>query len=383
MARSQAVTIIKNICGHREHFGWIPPHGIHLDDQQIFIFRGVLETYLQTDTNKTKLKSFINDVRNVRVQISHQAGSTVSIHTPVQDNFDLSNIRETDAENYQDEMLCLSEDTGLYRFDASSVLVPDFDNVILPADKTVSQPGRWIKITGPTAISTKGETGVTGVTGVTGPVGATGPYGPEGATGPSGPPGETGPSGPAGLGVTGETGPAGATGETGPAGLGVTGETGPTGETGSPGTTGETGPAGATGSTGETGPVGVTGATGVTGPSDFTESTITTSDGDYATIATIPMVADSVAVIELLASAIRTDGGGESRAGFHRRALMVRVGAGNVNREGLIQTDFSRKTTDTYDATIDVSGSDVIILVRGKTGHTVNWKCKHMVIGVN
>jgi hypothetical protein len=95
------------------------------------------------------------------------------------------------------------------------------------------------------------------------------------------------------------------------------------------------------------------------------------------------MVADSVAVIELLASAIRTDGGDEDRAGFHRRVLMVRVGAGNVNREGLIQTDFSRKTADTYDATIDVSGSNVIILVRGKLGHTVNWKCKHMVIGVN
>lgn len=359
MSRSQAITIIKNIYGSREHFGWIPPHGMFLDNQQIFVFRGMLETYLQTDTNKTKLRSFLNDVRDNKVQISHQAGSTIAIHTPVQDNFDLSNIRETDAEGYQDEMLCLSEDTGLYRYDASSVLVPDFDNVVLPVDRLVSQPGRWIKVTGPSAISTKGETGVTGATGVTGETGPAGATGPVGETGVTGPAGETGPSGLGVTGVTGETGLQGVTGETGPSGVGVTGQTGPTG------------------------PSGVTGATGVTGPSDFTESTITTSDGNYATIATISMAADSVAVIEALFAGIRTDGGDEDRCGFHRRALMVRVGIGNVNREGLIQTDFTRKTADTYDATIDVSGSDVIIMVRGKTGHTVNWKCKHMVIGVN
>lgn len=164
----------------------------------------MVETVLAHQTNRTKLREYLNDIDIQRVQVSHDAGSTVANHTPVQDNVDLADIMVDEAEGYRDQMVCLVEDSGLFRFDAESMDVPDGINVVKPDDVSIFNPGRWIRITGPTAISTVGATGATGPTG---PAGATGPTGPAGATGPAGPSGATGP-----LGLTGATGPTGATG---------------------------------------------------------------------------------------------------------------------------------------------------------------------------
>jgi len=203
MARFQkAITIIKNISPERWHFGWIPPHGRTMDPEETVTIQGMIETVLAHQTNRTKLREYLHDIDIQRVQVSHDAGSTVANHTPVQDNVYLADIAGDEAEGYRDQMVCLVEDSGLFRFDAESMDLPDGLNVVKPDDISIFNPGRWIRITGPTAISTVGATG------------ATGPTGPTGATGPAG---VTGVTGPQGIGTTGVTG---VTGATGPAGTG-------------------------------------------------------------------------------------------------------------------------------------------------------------------
>jgi hypothetical protein len=78
MGRAQESTVIKNICGARENFTWIPPHGLWLEDQQIFVVKGLLETQLRTGTNKSKLRAFLNDVRDKKVLIFYTDGSIPS-----------------------------------------------------------------------------------------------------------------------------------------------------------------------------------------------------------------------------------------------------------------------------------------------------------------
>jgi hypothetical protein len=228
MARNpQALTIIKSLRPVGEiprFFGWIPPHGQYLDPGQIITVQGMVETWLNRETNKTKLQQFLRDIRVQDVEVSHEVGSTVATHTPVQDNFELASIAADEAEAYQDQMLCLSEDTGLYRFDVNSLQTPDGDKIVIPFDLSPLQRGRWIKVTGPTAVSTVGATGVTGATG---PQGVTGASGVRGVTGVSGAAGASGV-----IGATGVTGATGTRGVTGATGVGVTGATGPTGPTG-------------------------------------------------------------------------------------------------------------------------------------------------------
>jgi hypothetical protein len=260
MARNpQALTIVKNISGRGMFFGWLPPHGRYLEDEELVEVQGTLETLFQTDPNKTYLREYLRDIADRRVEVSHEAGSTIAAHTPVDDNFELANITETEAEYYRDQMLCLSEESGLYRFDAQSTLTPDADKVVIPFDIPSSAlPGRWIKITGPSAVTTIGATGVTGATGLMGPTGVSGADGLAGATG------VTGVTGATGIGATGATGPSGLRGVTGATGVGVTGATGLQGATGVSGVSGVTGVTGL-GVTGVTGASGVTGATGPTG----------------------------------------------------------------------------------------------------------------------
>lgn len=264
MARNpQALTIVKNISGRGMFFGWLPPHGRYLEDEELVEVQGTLETLFQTDPNKTYLREYLRDIADRRVEVSHEAGSTIAAHTPVDDNFELANITENEAEYYRDQMLCLSEESGLYRFDAQNTLTPDADKVVIPFDIPSSAfPGRWIKITGPSAVTTIGATGVTGATGPTGPTGVSGADGLAGATG------VTGVTGATGVGVTGATGPSGLRGVTGATGAGVTGATGlqgVTGVSGVDGVTGASGLQGVTGVTGVTGPAGSTGASGTNG----------------------------------------------------------------------------------------------------------------------
>lgn len=70
-----------------------------------------------------------------------------STHPPVQDVTELAAILETDPISYEDKMLCLVEDEGLYRFDAESTIVPDGLDVVIPNDIVHPAPGRWIQIT--------------------------------------------------------------------------------------------------------------------------------------------------------------------------------------------------------------------------------------------
>jgi hypothetical protein len=69
-------------------------------------------------------------------------------HPPVQDPTELAAIVSTSPIPYVDKMLCNVEDSGLYRFDAESTVVPDGFDVVIPDDIIHPAPGRWIRMTG-------------------------------------------------------------------------------------------------------------------------------------------------------------------------------------------------------------------------------------------
>lgn len=225
---NSAVTYVRNKDSKPRFVGWIPPHGRTLKPNEKVTVQGIITSYLHDQTNHTKLREYLKDIQT-SIEVSFDVGSTIAVHTPVQDTVDLASIAVDSAEPYRDQMMCLAEDQGLYRFDAVSLLAPDGFDVVIPFDvPSVLVPGRWIRVTTGSPISTVGATGPTGPQGPSGAPGATGPQGPTGATGLTGP---TGPTGPAGV-----TGATGVTGETGPSGLpGVSGAPGPTGATGATG----------------------------------------------------------------------------------------------------------------------------------------------------
>ena len=111
MARNPtAVTIIKSLkaVGTPPHyFGWIPPHGRNLNPGQIISVQGLVETWLNRVTNKTKLTQYLSDIAAGIVEVSHEVGATIGTHTPVQDNFELAAIAGDEAEAYEDQMYCL------------------------------------------------------------------------------------------------------------------------------------------------------------------------------------------------------------------------------------------------------------------------------------
>ena len=113
-------------------------------------------------------------------------------------------------------------------------------------------------------------------------------------------------------------------------------------------------------------------ATPCAGPVRFL---LTTDDDLYHEIEIIPIPEDTVFLLEAQALARRSDGG-SGRAGYSRRALIYRE-AGLAIMEGPVNTDLTRESNTTWDVTIRVSGSNVLIVARGAAGQTVDWKMSY------
>ena len=110
-------------------------------------------------------------------------------------------------------------------------------------------------------------------------------------------------------------------------------------------------------------------------------NTVTTTTATETTIATISIADDTVVLIEASVVGRRTNAA--DRGGFIRRALAYREGGGGATRQGSVNTDFTRRSDGDWDVTIDVSGNDARIRVTGVAGHTINWKSRHIELGVS
>lgn len=99
------------------------------------------------------------------------------------------------------------------------------------------------------------------------------------------------------------------------------------------------------------------------------------------TLAAISLPDNKVFLIEARISARRTDGGGQDRAGYIRTALAYRAGGG-ATLQGTVDSPFTRESTGTYNATIDVNGNDARLRVTGVAGQTIEWRADYSVTEV-
>lgn len=97
----------------------------------------------------------------------------------------------------------------------------------------------------------------------------------------------------------------------------------------------------------------------------------TTTDGAYHTAATLALPDDKVWLLRVTSVGRRTDAA--ARAGYLREAVIFREGGGNATIQSTVATPLTRESVTTWDVTISVSGSNVLIDVRGAAGQTVNW----------
>jgi hypothetical protein len=112
------------------------------------------------------------------------------------------------------------------------------------------------------------------------------------------------------------------------------------------------------------------------GNGDFITNTTSTTDATDTTVATIAIPLDSSVLIEVKCSAFRTNG--PDQAYYVRRAGFVNR-AGVVTRQGTIQTTLTRESTGSYNCTFTISGTDVLIEIRGAAGHNVEWTSEHIL----
>lgn len=109
-------------------------------------------------------------------------------------------------------------------------------------------------------------------------------------------------------------------------------------------------------------------------------NTVTTTDATLTTIATIPIPDDTVVEIKATVVGRRTDAA--DRGLFIRQASVFREAAGAATLVGNVTTTRTRKSDPQYDAELNVSGNNLLVQVRGDTGHTVNWKSHHTILEV-
>lgn len=107
------------------------------------------------------------------------------------------------------------------------------------------------------------------------------------------------------------------------------------------------------------------------GPIVGEEFDVTTTDNAVTTIAMIPIPDNTVVTFEVQGIGVRTDA--PDQAAYHRRALVFRRGAGAAVLQGSVQNTWTNESDAAWAFTIDVSGDNAIVTVRGAIGKTVDW----------
>ncbi len=108
-------------------------------------------------------------------------------------------------------------------------------------------------------------------------------------------------------------------------------------------------------------------------------SIITTTDSTSPTIATVAV--DDLTRITIKAHFIakRTDASNSQGAAYERWGTFFRDGVG-VQQEGSLYTPYSRQTPNTLNATMTISGNNVLLTVNGNVGETYDWRVYYEVL---
>jgi len=101
------------------------------------------------------------------------------------------------------------------------------------------------------------------------------------------------------------------------------------------------------------------------------QATVQTTNNTVTTAATIALADNTAYLLQATIVGRRSDAA--DRAAYVRNACAYREAAGAATLEGTVDTALTRESTASWDATISVSGNNVLITVRGATGATVNW----------
>jgi hypothetical protein len=109
--------------------------------------------------------------------------------------------------------------------------------------------------------------------------------------------------------------------------------------------------------------------------------TLTTLDATWQPIVTYALPDDTVIHLTVDVVGRRTDSA--DRAGYSRRGIFYREGGGGATQQGVTDTYFTEESHGPYNCRLSVSGSNVLVEVKGDTGHTVNWKACYKLTGVS
>lgn len=102
-------------------------------------------------------------------------------------------------------------------------------------------------------------------------------------------------------------------------------------------------------------------------------STVSTTDDTWTTVASYTMTDDTV--MHFTADVVGRRTNSADRAGYSRRGIFYREAAGGATQQGVSDTYFTEESHGPYNCRLSTSGNDIIVEVKGDTGHDVNWKC--------
>lgn len=122
--------------------------------------------------------------------------------------------------------------------------------------------------------------------------------------------------------------------------------------------------------------------TGSGAPTGVFSGAVSTTNAAQATLCTIAVPANSTLVIMALVAARRTGGSSGATgdgAGYNMSAVVKNIaGTVSVISQGVT---FSGEDQPTWDATLTVSGTNVLIRITGAANNTVNWTAVGQTLG--
>ena len=115
---------------------------------------------------------------------------------------------------------------------------------------------------------------------------------------------------------------------------------------------------------------------------EMLEATVITTNDAVTTIATIAIPDDTRVTVKAHFVCRRTDASTNNGGHFERWVGVFRDSGGGVEQDGTIYTPFTRETPVSLNATISVSGNNVLLEVKGIAGATYEWKVFYQLLSI-
>ena len=108
------------------------------------------------------------------------------------------------------------------------------------------------------------------------------------------------------------------------------------------------------------------------------KTTIGTTTATTTTIDTVAIPTGQAVVI--MATSVARKSTNDQKGGFSREAIYCN-NAGTVTRQGFVTNIFHQAQAG-WDFTFVISGTNVLIRVKGAAGSTISWKCARLTLEV-